>query len=67
VVYCYTGQTSAFTAAYLRILGYNAKSLLFGTNGMIYNEMLDFNERNPDAPMTVWNEDQKHDYPLVTD
>lgn len=41
VVYCYTGQTSAFLAAYLRLLGYDAKSLLFGANGMIYNTMLD--------------------------
>lgn len=41
VVYCYTGQTSAYLTAYLRILGYDAKSLLFGTNGMIYNMMSD--------------------------
>jgi rhodanese-related sulfurtransferase len=60
VVYCYTGQTSAFTSAYLRILGYDAKSLLFGTNGMFYDKCVA-------AEMTVWNEDQKHDYPLVTD
>ncbi len=40
-VYCYTGQTSAFLAAYLRVLGYDAKSILFGTNGMIYNTMVD--------------------------
>jgi len=40
VVYCYTGQTSANLAAYLRVLGYDAKSLLFGTNGMIYNDMI---------------------------
>jgi len=39
VVYCYTGQTSANLAAYLRVLGYDARSLLFGTNGMIYNDM----------------------------
>jgi len=39
VVYCYTGQNSANLAAYLRVLGYEAKSLLFGTNGMIYNDM----------------------------
>ena len=39
-VYCYTGQTSAFLAAYLRILGYDAKSVLFGTNGMIYDKMV---------------------------
>jgi len=35
VVYCYTGQTSANMAAYLRVLGYNAKSLLYGASGMI--------------------------------
>ncbi|PLX00264.1 MAG: hypothetical protein C0591_01560 [Marinilabiliales bacterium] len=39
VVYCWTGQTSAFLTAYLRILGYNAKSLLFGANGMIYDDL----------------------------
>ena len=40
VVYCYTGQTSAFLTAYLRLLGYDAKSLLYGTNGMIYDKMV---------------------------
>ena len=39
VVYCYTGQTSAHMAAYLRVLGYDAKSLLFGMNGMSYDGM----------------------------
>ena len=38
-MYCYTGQTSANMAAYLRVIGYNAKSLLFGANGMIYDDM----------------------------
>ena len=37
VVYCYTGQTSAQVATYLTILGYEAKSLLYGTNGFAYN------------------------------
>lgn len=37
VVYCYTGQTSAQVATYLRILGYDAYSLLYGTNGFAYN------------------------------
>lgn len=32
VIYCYTGQTSAAIAAYLRVIGYNAKGLLFGMN-----------------------------------
>ena len=38
-VYCYTGQNSARIATYLRILGYDAKSVTFGCNAMIYDEM----------------------------
>lgn len=40
VIYCYTGQTSAQVTAYLRLLGYDAKSLLYGANGMIYDDMV---------------------------
>ena len=57
-VYCYTGQTSAFLAAYLRLLGYDAKSVLFGANGMIYDEMVAKN-------MTTWNEAQIMGYDYV--
>jgi len=39
-VYCYTGQTSAFITAYLRVLGYDAYSVLYGTNSMIYDIMV---------------------------
>ncbi len=39
VVYCYTGQTSSQVAAYLKVLGYDAKTLLFGANAMIYDIM----------------------------
>ena len=39
VVYCYTGQTSAHMAAYLKVLGYEAKSLVYGVNGMSYTNM----------------------------
>lgn len=42
-VYCYTGQTSSFLTAYLRLLGYDAKSVGFGTNGMIYDIMAEYN------------------------
>ncbi|MCD6345789.1 MAG: hypothetical protein J7L96_00070 [Bacteroidales bacterium] len=41
VVYCYTGQNSANLAAYLRVLGYDAKSLLWGANGMIYDKCVE--------------------------
>lgn len=37
VVYCYTGQTSAHIAAYLRLLGYDAKTLTYGVNCFAYD------------------------------
>jgi rhodanese-related sulfurtransferase len=41
VTYCYTGQTSSISTAYLNVIGYNnAKSLSFGANGMIYDNMV---------------------------
>ncbi|MFA6542470.1 MAG: rhodanese-like domain-containing protein [Bacteroidota bacterium] len=40
VVYCYTGQTSAAVATYLKVLGYDAKTLLYGANAMIYDQMV---------------------------
>lgn len=57
-IYCYTGQTSAFLAAYLRLLGYDAKSLLYGGNGMIYDLMVAKN-------MTVFNAAQIMGYEYV--
>ncbi len=39
VSYCWTGQTSSMVTAYLTILGYDAKSLKFGTNALIYSEL----------------------------
>lgn len=41
VVYSYSGQISAFVVAYLRLLGYDAKSLLYGGNGLFYTFMVD--------------------------
>ena len=39
VSYCWTGQTSSMLSAYLKVLGYNVKSLLFGANGMIHSTL----------------------------
>jgi rhodanese-related sulfurtransferase len=39
VVYCYTGTTSSFVATYLKVLGYDAKTLLYGMNGMAHDTM----------------------------
>lgn len=55
-VYCYTGQTSAHMAAYLKVLGYDAKTILYGVNGMAYDNM----------PGTRFiPETEIHDYELV--
>lgn len=55
-VYCYTGQTSAHVAGYLRVLGYDAKSIVFGVNAMNWDGM----------PGTRFIEETEvHDYPLV--
>ena len=39
VTYCWTGQTSSMITAYLSILGYDATSLKFGANGIIYDDL----------------------------
>lgn len=40
VLYCYTGQTSAYVGAYLKLLGYDVKSLVYGANSMIFDKMV---------------------------
>ncbi len=39
VMYCYSGQGSAAAAAYLYVLGYDVKTLVYGANSMIYDHM----------------------------
>ena len=58
VTYCYTGQTSAVLTATLRVLGYNAKTLTFGMNGM-YND-------NPAWTSNKWSASVSKDYPVIT-
>lgn len=56
-VYCYTGQTSANMAAYLSVIGYDAKTILFGANGMIYDEMATIGHQ--------WSAAAIMDYPYI--
>ena len=58
VTYCYTGQTSAVLTATLRVLGYNAKSLTFGMNGM-YND-------NAAWTSNKWSATVSKDYPVIS-
>ncbi len=39
IVYCWTGQHSSQITAYLNMLGYNAKSLLFGSNHLFHGDL----------------------------
>jgi rhodanese-related sulfurtransferase len=60
VNYCYTGQTSAVLVACLRVLGYDAKTMTFGMNG-IYNT-------NTAWTTNQWGGDSNpKNLPLVTD
>jgi rhodanese-related sulfurtransferase len=52
VLYCFTGQTSAYASGYLRILGYDARSLLFGANGIVYDSMRENKVENTFIPET---------------
>jgi len=54
VNYCWTGQTSSMLTAYFYVLGYDAKSLKFGVNGMIYDGLHSHKWAEPGT-----------DYPLV--
>ena len=40
VIYCQTGQNSGFVSAYLRLFGYNAKSLIYGNNAFMHDIMV---------------------------
>ena len=62
VVYCNTGQNSGFAVAYLRLLGYDAKSLTFGNNSFMYNKMLEEKNTLSWIPFT---EAEIENYPYV--
>jgi rhodanese-related sulfurtransferase len=54
VLYCWTGQTSAFVGFYLNVLGYDLLSLRFGANALIHD----------DLPLPNRWEEQGLSYPL---
>jgi len=39
-IYCYTGHTAAYAAAFLKVMGYDVKSISFGGNAMFYDLMV---------------------------
>jgi len=56
VVYCWTGHGSSPVAAALNMLGYNAKTLLYGSNNLFYD----------DLSANRWVASEMHDFPLST-
>ena len=55
VTYCWTGQTSSMITAYLKVLGFNAKTLKFGSNGMIYSNLQSHKFSTPTVDLPVVN------------
>jgi rhodanese-related sulfurtransferase len=61
VIYCYSGQHSTFVAAYLRMLGYDARSLAYGANGFIHEVMA----RTEPRPTRTFTEKLIQELPIV--
>ncbi len=61
-IYGYDGQQSACITAYLRVLGYNATSLLFGANQLFYSRMID----EPDLREYAFSSLMINNFPYVT-
>ena len=61
LIYDGTGELSACMAAYLRVLGYNAQTLLFGANQLFYSRMID----DPELMEFVFSSARIKNYPYV--
>ena len=62
VVYCGTGHNSGFVTAYLRLFGYNAKTLTYGNNAFMYDKMT--KEKNT-LSWLPFTQTEIGDYPTV--
>jgi rhodanese-related sulfurtransferase len=62
LLYCGTGMSSAFAVAYLRLFGYDARSLSYGNNSFMHQKMIDERESLSWHPFTS---DIPGEYPYV--
>lgn len=62
VIYCGTGHNSAFAAAYLRLFGYDAKTLVYGNNSFMFNQMIRDKATLSWLPFSV---EDVNDYPVI--
>ncbi|HZK96582.1 MAG TPA: rhodanese-like domain-containing protein [Prolixibacteraceae bacterium] len=51
-VYCGTGHNSGFVTAYLRLFGYNAKTIPYGNNAFMHKTMMEKREKLSWLPFT---------------
>jgi rhodanese-related sulfurtransferase len=62
VLYCGTGHNSAFATAYLRLVGYDARTLRYGNNSFMYDRMVKNQSTLSWLPFTMAD---VNDYPVV--
>lgn len=62
VVYCGTGHNSAFATAFLRLFGYDARTLRYGNNSFMYDRMVKDRNTLSWLPFTL---EESNDYPVV--
>jgi rhodanese-related sulfurtransferase len=62
VVYCGTGHNSAFASAYLRLFGYDARTLKYGNNSFMHDRML---KKMQELSWLPFTEADVNNFPLV--
>jgi len=62
VVYCGTGHNSAFATAFLRLFGYDARTLKYGNNSFMYDKMTREKSTLSWLPFTL---EESNDFPVV--
>ena len=62
VLYCGTGHNSGFATAYLRLFGYDARTLQFGNNGFMHDKMV---KQNAALSWLPFSDADINDFPVV--
>ena len=62
VIYCGTGHNSAFATAFLRLFGYDARTLRYGNDSFMYDKMVTERAALSWLPFTLA---ESNDYPVV--
>lgn len=62
VIYCGTGHNSGFATAYLRLFGYDARTLSYGNNSFMYDKMITQRTKLSWLPFTA---EEVNDFELI--